>query len=66
MRHIMCRKMETTRDLSVDFWMQRSDFDRTKTQNAPTDVLISDLPSASLVSARQPSHSPPLYHTIVG
>ena len=44
-------KVETTCDLSVDFWMQRSGFDQTKTQNAPTDVLRSDLPIASLVPA---------------
>ena len=58
--------MDTVRDVSVDFQMQRSDFDRTKMQNVPTDMLKSDLPSFSLASIQEPSQSSPLYHIMVG
>jgi len=58
--------MDTVRDVSVDFQMQRSDFDRTKMQNVPTDMSTSDLPSFSPASVQQPSQSSPLYHIMVG
>lgn len=58
--------MDTVRDVSVDFQMQRSEFDRTKMQNVPTDMLKSDLPSFSLESIHKPTQSSPLYHIMVG
>jgi len=38
-------------------WRVSQKFRASQTQNAPTDVLRSDLPSASLASDRKPSHS---------
>ena len=54
--------MDAARDVSADLQMQRSDFDRTKMQNVPTDVSTSDLQSFSPDYAQQPSQSLPLYH----
>ena len=58
--------MDTVRDVSVDFQMQQSDFDRTKMQNVPTDMSTSDLPSFIPDSVQHLSQSSPLYHIMVG